>query len=258
MKNLVMCAAYGYSAEDLKPFAHSLRKYYADDVLFLIKEQTPDLETLFNTYNIRSVVIEQLPANNDIQWKRYSIFRSILESYDVDRVFISDVRDVVFQDNPFNLTDTNFDLEFFEEPEKIRNCKCNAGWIMSLYGPGELTNIGDNNIICSGTTRGSKQGMLKYFCLLYTSDAADTNRYIQIKGGEDQPIHNYLIRNGKFESYIVYGNCNNAVATLDHQKDFVFDDNNKLIDNLKRVIPVVHQWDRVKQFSDQFYRIAME
>lgn len=258
MSKLVMCAAYGYNIEQLKPFVHSLRKYYNDRVIFVIKELTEELEEFFKLYNIESYISERLPANNDIQWKRYSLFKSILEQCDVDRVFISDVRDVVFQEDPFKYSNTNFDLEFFEEPEIIRNCNCNAGWIMTLYGPSELNNIGNYNIICSGTTLGSKKGMLIYFDTMVEEITSFYNRGIQIKGGEDQPIHNHLIRHGKFESYIVYDNCSNAVATLDHQKNFNFDDNGKLIDYSDRIIPVVHQWDRVKQFSDQFFRIAME
>jgi hypothetical protein len=253
-----MSAAYGYGSDDLKPFAHSLRKYYTDEVIFVVKELTEELKDFADLYNIKLVSINHLQHNNDIQWKRYSIFSSILQACDVDRVFISDVRDVVFQDDPFKFTNINFDLEFFEEPEIIRNCNCNAGWIMSLYGPGELNNIGDNNIICSGTSMGSKEGMLNYFEIMTNEILSFSIRGIQIKGGEDQPIHNYLIRHGKFKNYTVYGNCSNSVATLDHQKQFTFNDDGKLMNKSDHVVPIVHQWDRPKQHSDHFLKIAME
>lgn len=258
MKKLVMSAAYGYGVNDLKPFAHSLRKYYDGDIFFIIKELTEEFLEFSQQYKVKGAVIDRLSQNNDIQWMRYSIFSQILQQCDVDRIFISDVRDVVFQDDPFSYTNVAFDLEFFEEPETIRNCNCNAGWIMSLYGPSELITIGNNNIICSGTTMGSKKGMLNYFETMTKEILSFSNRGIQIKGGEDQPIHNHLIRHDKFENYIVYVNCSNAVATLDHQKQFTFNDEGKLTDKLDRVIPVVHQWDRPKQHSEHFLKIAME
>jgi len=253
-----MSAAYGYDVNSLKPFVYSLRKYYDDKVVFVIKELTDELEKFFVEYHITHITLSGLNQNNDIQWMRYSIFSSILQQYDVERVFISDVRDVVFQNDPFINTNIDYDVEFFEEPEKIRNCKCNGGWIMSLYGPSEMSYIGDKNIICSGTTIGSKNGMLNYFDIMSKEILSFSNRGIQIKGGEDQPIHNHLIRHGAFNNYIVYNNCDNAVATLDHQKEFMFDSDGKLVDNLNRVIPVVHQWDRPKEHSDHFYKIAME
>lgn len=261
MKKIVMSAAYGYNVDALKPFVHSLRKYYDGGVVFVIKELTQELSSFFDQYEISYCIAEGFNQNNEIQWKRYSIFSEILDKLDVidvDRVFISDVRDVIFQDDPFKYTNTNFDLEFFEEPERIKNCNCNAGWIMSLYGPSEMVAIGNNNIICSGTTMGSKNGMLNYFRVMVEEIQSFSNRNIHIKGGEDQPIHNHLIRNGKFDNYIVYSNCSNAVATLDHQKDFKFDDSGKLINDLGHIVPVVHQWDRPKQFSEHFFNLAME
>jgi hypothetical protein len=259
MDKLVMCAAYGYGAEDLKPFVHSLRKHYDDKVLFIVETLTDELRQLFGLYGIQYLQIGGLEFKNDIQWLRYRLYEFLLQDKtNVNRVFVSDVRDVIFQDDPFKYSETEYDLEFFEEPDIIRNCHCNGGWTLTLFGPEGIQKIGDKNIICSGTTMGSRMGMLKYFDTMNKEIESFQQRGVRIKGGEDQPIHFYSIYDNKFENYKIHKNCESSVATVSLQKEFLFNDQNRLIDSTGRVIPIVHQWDRIKQHYDQFFKLAME
>ena len=81
-----------------------------------------------------------------------------------DYVMISDVRDVIFQRDPF---DHEFKAElktFLESPSiTIGSDSFNRRWIENLYGKAVLKDIKESTVCCSGTTMGTREGMTRYF-----------------------------------------------------------------------------------------------
>ena len=122
MNNLILGTAFGYGPNQIEVFVKSLRKYSNSQVMLVVDSLSEELTNFLTSYNI-SAYLHPIDLTNirvsEIFNIRHKCYRDILEYnfLDVERVFISDVRDVVFQGDPFaHVTDT--DLEFFLEPKQ--------------------------------------------------------------------------------------------------------------------------------------------
>ena len=112
--NLVMGYATGYTPEHIKPFIHSLRKYYNGDViLFVDNVNDQDKMDFLRSYNV-TIKETQNASLSEILKKRHHSYLEVLTQQSWDAVLISDVRDVVFQGDPFAGRTVNY-LEFFNE-----------------------------------------------------------------------------------------------------------------------------------------------
>ena len=107
--NLVLGAIYGYDWEKVKHFVISLRKHYKGKVGFIVDQNIINNEELkqklLDTYDIDLIVYEEkLQSNHEIQNNRFELYSDIINEYynDIEKVFITDVRDVIFQDDPFS------------------------------------------------------------------------------------------------------------------------------------------------------------
>ena len=257
-KQLIMGAAYGYSSDALEPFVKSLRKYWNGDCLLIVSPLGQELRNFFNSYNIITFELEDSISNpKDLQTVRYEIYKSILEEnfLEIDQVLITDVRDVVFQDNPFRGA-SGTALEFFYEPSLFRNCSANWPWVGGLYGREGMELVRDQYIICSGTTIGTRSGMLHYLSAVTEEMERIRKTGRKIFPGEDQPIHNYLIYSGKFSDYTCHHNGHGPVSTLNHQLSFTFNRSGHMLDVNGDPIPVVHQWDRTGVFRNIIESLA--
>ena len=265
--NLVLGAIYGYDWEKVKHFVISLRKHYKGKVGFIVDQNIINnkelKQKLLDTYDIDLIVYEEkLQSNHEIQNNRFELYSDIINEYynDVEKVFITDVRDVIFQDDPFSYGfDEGQELEFYYEPELIGNCRCNSWWYRTMFGEEVLNQVKDKIIICCGTIMGTREGLLKYLELFKQEfkNMRDNGRIFT--GGEDTVIHNLLVYNDKIPmKYKITHNGEGVVSTLDHQKTFTFDGEGRYINNDGRPTPVIHQWDRVKQHIDLFNKIALE
>ena len=106
MSELVIGAAYGYRPNDLKPFILSLRRHYDGDVLFITDTLDEEFTNFYNDNTIITLELDNILDNRwDMQHARFKIYKDILEEHfqDTTRILLTDTRDVVFQDNPFNL-----------------------------------------------------------------------------------------------------------------------------------------------------------
>lgn len=120
----------------------------------------------------------------------------------VDYVMLSDVRDVVFQEDPFksfaqnalnveNYQETKDDLHVFLEAEHVTigNEPFDNRWIQNLYGNDMLSCLYDKPVSCSGTTMGTGRGMRRYLAAMHHEISTQTRPL----GSHDQGIHNYLL-----------------------------------------------------------------
>ena len=246
MSQLILGAAYNYSTELLKPFIYSLRRYYQDNCVLITHPLSEEELDFYSKHNIFTCEVEEVFSNpKDIQVDRYEIYKSVLEDNfaEVDQVLISDIRDVMFQDDPFKLFNGS-KQEFFMEPCLFKNCTANAPWIRSVYNNPGLDLVKDEYIICSGTTMGTRVGILEYIDTMIT----EINR-IRATGrplypGEDQPIHNYLIYSGMFKEHKKSHNGIGSVTTMHHQHQLLLDRKGRLLNADGSLTPIIHQWDR--------------
>jgi len=264
--NLVLGAIYGYDWDKIEHFVVSLRKHYDGKVAFIIDTDSLNNIEFINKLELYNVTLhlygEKLNSNHEIQNNRFELYSDIIEGCysDVERVFITDVRDVIFQDDPFvNEFAPEQELEFYYEPELIGNCRCNSWWYRTMLGDHVLNQVKENYIICCGTIMGTREGLLKYLEQFKNELQEWKKSGREFTGGEDTVVHNLMVYFDKIpQKYMILHNGCGAVSTLDHQKTLKFDEQGRYINDDGRPTPVIHQWDRKKDYIDLFNKIALE
>lgn len=251
MNNLVIGTALNYDVQHVKPFVMSLRKHYDGEVVFLVSQISENLKLFLDLNEIETYVIPNSTNQDEICSMRHRYYKEVIEKKNVDYVLLTDVRDVVFQKNPFSHEITT-DLEFFREPNQYKNCECHRHWFcdLSIHGCNFYKSIADETIICAGTTIGTKKGMIEYLYKMI-DELAKINRIIT-----DQPTHAYLILDKSFTNCKLYDTFRGPVATLSKSENLRFDSDNHLLNEDGSVVAIVHQWDRTPQ-KDIFYNKAI-
>jgi hypothetical protein len=247
MTKLILGTAIGYQPDQLEPFVISLRRFYQGPVGLLVVEVNDILKEFFKKYNITPYLVT--PNVRKIKPVHIFNFRhkeylKIIESLpSVDRIFLTDIRDVFFQDDPFkHHMDT--DLEFFLEPILIKDSEFAMRHMVDQRGKEFSDSIGDNYVACCGTTMGTRAGITEYL-----KEMIKELERLSIEKGqlfEDQATHNFLIYTNKVSNYRLYHTCHGPVATLHYKRKGVFNEDGDIINEDGSLTPIVHQWDRLK------------
>lgn len=259
MSKLLIGAAYGYKTELLEPFVKSLRRNWQGDCLLVVHPLSDDELAFYEKYNIITFELEEEIKNpKDIQVMRYDIYKSILEEnfLDVDQILISDIRDVMLQDDPFKGS-KGAELEFFLEPCLFKDCSANWPWVGGIYGQKGMELVKDRWIICSGTTMGTRAGIMRYIDTMIAEIDAIRETGRPLYQGEDQPIHNYLIYSGKFPNAVYHHNGEGPVTTVHHQQRLTFDRSGQLLNSDGTPTPLIHQWDRADACKSVLEKTAL-
>ena len=96
-KNLILSAAFGFGVQQLELFLKSLRKFYKDDICFVVGINDLKLEEELKKYNCTTLKMNV--DKRDIQLKRYEIFYDYLKNSNYDNILCCDSRDIYFQSN---------------------------------------------------------------------------------------------------------------------------------------------------------------
>lgn len=244
--NLLLGACAGYPAYRVRHFLESLRRWYDGEAAFVTASLPPDTKALLARHHVMEVPIEIPPPHTSIQSLRFPAYRDILLARpDVSRVFVSDVRDVWFQADPFPALPDGALIAFLED-RAIGACKFNRSWVATAYGAERLAEIGARPISCSGTVAGTRDGMLRYldFMAREIARAGETG----LQRGIDQGMHNHLLA-GDLHDAVLVANRSGAVQTLHYQTEFCFDRGGRLVNRDGTVCPVIHQFDRFPHFA---------
>jgi hypothetical protein len=159
------------------------------------------------------------------------------------RVMLSDVRDVVFQRDPF---DFEFEdgLCFFMEDDRqpIKNCPYNSLWLRTGYGEEAVQEVGDQIASCSGTTIGSTNAIMRYLDLM-------VDHMLRLKfhpAGMDQGVHNYLLYKNEITNVKLFPNRLGPVFTMGKTVDLPtrFNEEGLVLNIDGTVAHVLHQYDR--------------
>lgn len=275
-KDLVMGAVKGYNFQQLRTFVLSLRQSgFKGDICLIHKDLSVD--TLYELRKLNVVLVPMqyrgsgalnswsrfwkfikpvmtvlgdsspgrflMRSLTPLQTSRFYLYRDFLRrnqnSY--RNVLLTDVRDVIFQSDPFGKFAASTVRCYEEDRNLSEETQFNLSWIQALFGADAADRLKDKRIICSGTIMGPVGEMIQYIGLMekLLIKANDIGL-----GGSDQGLHNYLLYTQKHNAEII-PNGNGEVLT-------VFESNipsYPMVDGLFRdpsgdVIPVVHQYDR--------------
>jgi hypothetical protein len=160
------------------------------------------------------------------------------------RVLLTDVRDVMFQSNPFHYA-TYPGLFAFKDPIVcLGDEPLNVRWIKNLFGEEYCQSLRGQRIFCSGTTLGDALSIVAYLhkmCLILIQALPRLVGQI----GDDQAAHNYLLWERRIPNVIICENGENAVMTLKNalSESLVLDKNGQLLNFDGSPAPVLHQYD---------------
>ena len=255
-KNLVLGAAFGYGVEKVKPFVLSLRRHYDGIIVFVVEHVTDELAEFYQEHDIYTCVPEGPVNRGYANVDRFRYYLDCLENFDdIDNVMLTDIRDVVFQSNPFDHYPKH-DIELFAEPEVFGKCNHNGPWYTGLYGAQQLDKIKDEYVLCAGTTLGKFDTMVQYITVLI-EEIAKLEQAGLAHGTCDQAVHNHIVYTGRFSDYRINHNGQGLVSTMHHSKTLTFDRQGRLLNNDGTPTPVVHQYDRCGAMSVVFLKNAL-
>jgi hypothetical protein len=162
-------------------------------------------------------------------------------------VMLTDVRDVFFQRDPFDV-EFGDELQCFLEDtrETIATQPHNRKWVQAAFGSEILSELGDRPIVCAGVTIGPPRLVVSYLSVMV--DFLLKLRHQSV--GLDQAVHNYILHRGLVPKASLIPNGNGAVATLGIVPR---EDVHGLLD-----APVLHQYDRHPALAETLRRSLTE
>lgn len=193
----------------------------------------------------------------------------------IDRVIITDVRDVVFQNNPTTWLDnyfsTGFDLVVGTENLIYNNEPWGRNNILKSFGEYFLEQKKDDPIFCAGVIAGALEG-IRDFCLNLWLICRGLNPHVEGGGGPDQAAMNIMLDmdayhhstlfTGPSSGWVLHAGTsmpaieagsggigeayrmdpNMTIDFIEKLQYNVVDDSVHVFD---KKITVLHQWDRV-------------
>lgn len=278
-----MAVSYGYTHSQLKVFTRSLAEtgFAGDLVLFiggtdvrskeLLREEGAVLVPFFYPYRrcnklrtpfyrlwplVRPLLARSGDAGTvqrlaapflNLSILRFAFYRKFLLRHrgEYGRIFLTDLRDVCFQGNPFDRTSDGELRVFLEEPgHTLGSCAVNSRWLTELYGREVLGELSQKPIICSGTILGDYDRILGYLdaFLLSLRDARSVMRM-----GMDQGIHNYIIHRGLVGTATFCENRRSEILTMGVMPADGMPGRSEsgfFVDDKGRPYAVLHQFDR--------------
>jgi hypothetical protein len=274
-KNLILGTVMNYKFHDIKVFLSSLRStgYSGDIVLFHSNIALRTIRRLRRMGVMAFPFVSSFPhldpslAKHVTKWadeKRvrtlsifcfrhllaYCYLKEFAEKYQY--VMLSDIRDVIFQKDPFDFP-INEKLCCFKERESIslRQHHMNAWWMELAFGRSTLERLGDNPIVCAGVTIGPTNLMTDYLERMI-------DLFIRAPGNweagvlMDQAVHNYLVYNGLLPEMAVYGNDTGPVFTVGMEERISINQSGVIVNKRGDVPNIVHQYDRHWEVAKRF------
>jgi hypothetical protein len=179
-------------------------------------------------------------------YRRHLLYLDFLRKYGSNyaNVFLTDCRDVFFQAEPFGWKQGPGLHVFLEEQtNRLGACPHHIRWISSQFGSEMLKEWGDKTVSCAGTVFGDVPAMLDYLSQMVSQTM--TAKSLRAADG-DQGVHNYLVLKRAFPKMTVHENRNGPVMTLGPVRinSLRFDSDDRVVDRNRRVVPVLHQYDR--------------
>ena len=257
-KNVIISIIKGYSWSLIKPFFISLleAKIHNYDLIMFVDNLS---EETLNKIKLCGAIIKDLPKKNlgyqDLVKYRWKIISDFLkESKDkYNLVFVTDVRDVIFQKDIFQYYENSKPfIAFTLEDITLRN-PVNKNWVKQLCTDNhQYEKIADERVICGGTIIASVDKFIEFCDILWDTIKEKSNVF-------DQGAINYLIYYKQIlKDSIIKSDNNGPIMTICVTKrdKISLDSDNNVLNFQGKVAAVVHQYDRkpdiVRKFNSKY------
>jgi hypothetical protein len=177
-----------------------------------------------------------------LQALRYGHYRDVMRGpgCDADQVLLTDVRDVLFQGDPFKPAMEGLEVFLEDASLTIGGEQRNREWINGLYGSSEVAMIGREVASCSGTVAGRRDDILRYLGAM----TREVDRHRRPLGSHDQGVHNHLLWRGQLDPVTIVRNGHGRVLTMGGVNRVLRDDEGRVLNYDGTVPPILHQYDR--------------
>lgn len=172
--------------------------------------------------------------------QRFYRYRRYLRAYPdrFSHVLLTDMRDVIFQSNPFPCAG----LHVFAEDETIGQNHFARRWLQLSYGWNSWRSVQDRALLNVGTTMGDTASVLTYLDRL----CGEFDSRLPFFWGADTAMHNYVIHHGLVPATLHLwgegGILNLNAIPLNRLRV----ESGRLLAPNGQAFSVVHQYDRVK------------
>lgn len=241
--DLVLGCALGYDAGLVAPFVRSLRRHYAGPVV-LIVDSDPALADFLAEHRIEGVTPEP-----KTRWTphpamaRYGWFDGLLRDWTwVDRVLLTDVRDVVFQGDPFRGPSPELEVFAEDDGRALGAHAFNMKHLRAIAGRDLASTLAERPSLCVGTMIGSRAAVRR-MCRVMLSLAAIPRSAAGGAFGADQAACNLAVHLGLVEAAVSDNFRRVATVGLTPSDRLAVRDG-QLVNPDGSVSPIVHQYDR--------------
>jgi hypothetical protein len=253
MNNIIFGVYSGYnsvitSKGGIYFFFKSLRKYNKNCKVVIICEKDKIFEDLIMFSNeMNFEIYSNFTTTYDMMFYRFEIYNDYLKNTNVifDKVLLSDIDDVIFQEDPFTI---NFTEELYCALEKTiltDYCKDNNNssyinlcWISecNYLFANNYSIFQDKYIICAGTILGNYNGIIKYLDFYKN---IQSNKIVNDQGLLNVYVYKYL------SSKICLEYQDSKILTLDSIDFKILNiDNNNIVNNKGEKYSIIHQINR--------------
>lgn len=249
-RRLVLGAAIGFDVKQVRIFVESLRMNYTGDVLLLIRWPGLQVARYLKSRGVEVMRVFQTRSfSRSVHARRYAIYLDYLRARAsrYDQVMMSDVRDVVFQRNPFDGV-ASPKCHFYLEgaARTIGEDPTNSRWVRGCCSAADAERLAACRISCSGITIGGTAAIIAYLEQMAARIRVMPWRiYRRIGHGYDQAIHNYLVHlDSAIEGIVVENNQHIATMALEPRALYRLDQKSLIYGPDGHVFPICHQYDR--------------
>jgi hypothetical protein len=250
-----------YDFRGLKVFCKSLRKYYNEDCVFFVRNLPLEANKILYEFDIKTVSKQSYEEKYKIipfginATRRVYNYLFLKNNPQYTDIICTDVTDVVFQSNPFNVTNVDGIAQISEEAKLIKDCKINAGWINGNYGTNAFEELQNKPILCAGIIRANNKNT-QILNKLFVKEVQ--NLYSRSNGTKfgnlDQAHIEYIFHVENFNKQIL-PYINKSFIHIGHSaiEDITF--SNNTISVLGVVPAAIHQYNRHKNIENMLYSI---
>jgi hypothetical protein len=177
---------------------------------------------------------------------RYFVYYSYLypRRHSYLAVLLTDVRDVIFQGDPFHYANGAALCCFMDPAVRLGDEPVNTEWVTTTFGAAWCASRRGKRIACSGTTMGDIDSILGYLQEMCIEMARALPRIAGLLG-VDQAVHNYLLWEDRLPGALLCENGRHAVMTLKNADIGALrrDGAGRLLNGDGNPAPVLHQYD---------------
>ena len=188
----------GLNIDKIKVWSKSFKKYSDGEVILLCANSNQE-EIQFCIDN----GIIPIPVNIEDTWrinhKRLERTFEFLENSDIELFLITDVFDVVFQSNPFDKFDLNYDIFVGAEGVLVSEEPWNSDWINKLF-PNDYYECKNQEVICSGVIGGKRLPLINLYKRMFELCENSTN----LTNIQDQAALIVMVKNKEIDNLKIF------------------------------------------------------